>query len=76
MQMQAITFTTKLNIAADTGGHSAMIHTISCYKVNNIIVRSQTAPNTGRKPGTGCAHSKIARVARVLFVLYVVGRAY
>jgi len=31
---------------------------------------------TGRKPGTGCAHSKIARVARVVFVLYVVGRAY
>jgi len=29
--------------------------------------------NTGRKPGTGCAHSKIARV---VFVLYVVGRAY
>jgi len=32
--------------------------------------------NTGRKPGTGCAHSKISRVARVVFVLYVVGRAY
>jgi len=30
---------------------------------------------TGRKPGTGCAHTKIARVARVVFVLYVVGRA-
>jgi len=29
--------------------------------------------NTGRKPGTSCAHSKIARTcARVLFVLYVV----
>jgi len=35
---------------------------------------------TGRSPGHayGCGHSKIARVARVLFVfvLYVVGRAY
>jgi len=31
---------------------------------------------TGRKPGMGCAHSKIASVARVVLVLYVVGRAY
>jgi len=28
---------------------------------------------TGHKPGMRCAHSKIARV---VFVLYVVGRAY
>jgi len=28
----------------------------------------------GRRP-TGVAHSKIARVARVVFVLYVLGRA-
>jgi len=36
--------------------------------------------NTGRSPvdrrPTGVAHSKIARVASVVFVLYVVGRAY
>jgi len=31
--MQAITFTTKLNTAADTGGHSAMIHTICATKL-------------------------------------------
>jgi len=33
---------------------------------------------TGHSPvgPTGIAHSKIARVARVVFVLYVVGRAY
>jgi len=32
---------------------------------------------TGRKPGMGCAHSKIARSARsICIVLYVVGRAY
>jgi len=36
--------------------------------------------NTGRSPvgrrPTDVAHSKIARVARIVFVLYVVGRAY
>jgi len=30
----------------------------------------------GRPQAYGVAHSKIARVARVVFVLYVVGRAY
>jgi len=33
-----------LSIAANTLGHSAMIHAMSCYKVDNIIARSQTAP--------------------------------
>jgi len=41
-----------------------------------VLTYFLTQFNTGRKPGTGCAHSKIARVARVVFVLYVVGRAY
>jgi len=31
--------------AATTGGHSAIMHTISCYEVDSIIARSQAAPN-------------------------------
>jgi len=34
----------KLNIAANIREHSTIVHIILCYKINNIIARSQTAP--------------------------------